>query len=102
MLSATPQTLSTLSSVLGFDVIEYWTPDENNELRCLHYFLSDSVKQVVKRIFPEETAFSPALSDPWRINSLQVIIILFSSFYFLLFLFLFFLFYSYFLIYYNI
>lgn len=72
MLSPTPQTLSPLSSVLGFDVIEYWTPDENNELRCLYYFLSDSVKQVVKRIFPEETAFSPALSDSWRLNSLQL------------------------------
>lgn len=80
MMTATPQTLSTLSSVLGFDVIEYWTPDENNELRCLHYFLSDSVKQVVKRIFPEESAFSPALTESWRLNSLQVSLFLESFF----------------------
>lgn len=76
MLTATPQTLSTLSSVLGFDVIEYWTPDENNELRCLYYFLSDSVKQVIKRIFSDEAAFSPAIADSWRSNSLRVSYIL--------------------------
>ncbi len=80
MMTATPQTLSTLSSVLGFDVIEYWTPDENNELRCLHYFLSDSVKQVVKRIFPEESVFSPALTESWRANSIQVFMSLFLLF----------------------
>lgn len=79
MLTATPQTLSTLSSVLGFDVIEYWTPDENNELRCLHYFLSDSVKQVIKRIFADESAFSPAIADSWRSNSLRVFIISFDD-----------------------
>jgi hypothetical protein len=72
MTTPTPQTLSTLSTVLGFDVIEFWTPDENNDLRCLHYYLSESVQQVVKRIFPEESAFSPALADSWKNNSLQV------------------------------
>ena len=74
-MTATPMTLSSLSTVLGFDVIEYWTPDENNELRCLHYYISDSIKQVVKRIFTDEAAFSPALAESWRNNSLQVTII---------------------------
>jgi hypothetical protein len=71
-MTATPMTLSSLSTVLGFDVIEYWTPDENNELRCLHYYLSDSIRQVIKRIFSDETAFSPAFAESWRNNSLQV------------------------------
>jgi hypothetical protein len=72
MMTPTPQTLSTLSTVLGFDVIEFWTPDDNNDLRCLHFYLSESVKIVVKRIFPEEVNFSPGMSDSWRMNSLRV------------------------------
>lgn len=69
----TPETLAPLSSVLGFDVIEFWGPDDLNILQCLYYFLDDSVKQVVRRIFPNDADFKPAMSASWRENSLKVI-----------------------------
>jgi hypothetical protein len=68
----TPETLAPLSSVLGFDVIEFWGPNDLNELQCIHYFLNDSVKQVVKRIFADVSDFKPAQSANWRENSIRV------------------------------
>ena len=73
-ISATSQTLSILSSVVGFDVIEYWTPDDNGDLQCEHFYISNSVKQVVKRIYPDEASFSPGMSTSWRQNSLKVFV----------------------------
>jgi hypothetical protein len=72
MSSSTSHTLACLSSVLGFDIIEYWTPDEGGELQCAYFYLSDSVKTVVRRIFPNEADFCPPCSDIWRMNSLKV------------------------------
>lgn len=72
MLNPTPETLSPLCSVLGFDVIEFWSPDDQNSLQCVHFYLDESVKQVIKRIFPQESKFTPAVSPSWRENSLKV------------------------------
>lgn len=71
--AATVVTLSSLSEVLGFDIIEYWTPNDSNELRCTHYYHADSVKQVVKKIYSDPLTFTPNSLSSWSENSIRVI-----------------------------
>jgi hypothetical protein len=70
--TAVEMTLSSLCDVLGFDIIEYWTPNDTNELRCTHYFHADAVTQVVKKIYSDPSTFSPNLLSAWSDNSKRV------------------------------
>lgn len=73
MPSATVATLRPLHSVLGFDIIEFWTPSsDSGVLTCLHYFHSDAVKVVVRKIFPDSAPFHPSVSETWKRNSLRL------------------------------
>lgn len=71
-ISPASYTLSSLSEVLGFDVIEFWTPTENCDLQCTHYFLSDPVMEVVNKIYSDPDAFTPNNLSSWKENSIKV------------------------------
>ena len=71
-ISATAYTLSSLSEVLGFDVIEFWTPSESGELYCFDYFHAASIKQVIKKIYSDSSSFDPNILPSWSQNSKRV------------------------------
>ena len=71
MPTVTASTLRPLSSVLGFDIIEMWASVEGN-LTCQHYFHSEAVQAVVRKVFPDSVPFHPSSSPTWQQNSRQV------------------------------
>jgi hypothetical protein len=74
MSSVTASTMRPLSSVLGFDIIELWSTSLEGGLACQHYYHSDAVQQVVRKMFPSESSpFHPSMSESWMENSRQVI-----------------------------
>ena len=77
MRSPASHTLRPLSSVLGFDIVELWCPNVDGVLTCDHFFHSEVVKAVVRKIFPDSAPFHPSVSPSWTAHSKRVRVVKF-------------------------
>lgn len=67
--SVTASTLRPLTSVLGFDIIELWSVPLDGGLVCQHYYHSEAVQMVVRKLFPDSAPFHPSMCESWTGNS---------------------------------